>query len=366
MCLGNLTISFNTAAVAAAIPLISQDLHKADFLVSRIVAFYMIPYGLGALLYAPLTRLITYRSILIVAILAYAVFSLISGLSHSLNYILMAQVGAGIAAASSTPLSLMIIGELFDKDIRGRLVGGYFGASFFASMMGMISLGLINWHWLFLIPAFLGILTALGFMLLKTDLLDCVHKFSINYFKAFARADIRNVFIFIFIMSALYHGVHKWYGMYLFHEYHLNTQTISLFLIVAAVCGLSGQQIGGYLSDKKGRLVACYVGISILGVGTMLLLGHYLYWVLPVILGIISIGWTINHNSVSTILTDFPDQDRPIIASLNSAVRFVSGGIGFSLSSFFVQKSFSLTFLGIGILFLIMSLTIKRVMPDHA
>ena len=363
LCLGNITISVNTGAVAAAIPLIGQDLHQPDFVVSKIVVFYMIPYGLGALLYAPLTRILSYRLILVIASLSYAFFSLLSGLSHSLDTILWAQIGAGIAAASSTPLSLMIIGELFDKDMRGRLVGGYFGSSFLAATMGMIFMGLVDWHWLFFIPMILALMTASGLVGLRLDLLDRVHDSSVNYFKALGRPEIRNVFIFIFVMSALYHAVHKWYGTYMVHEYGLDKKTISMFLIIAALCGLSGQQIGGYLSDKKGRLVACFVGIFILAFGTMLLAGHYYLFAIPIILGLISMGWTINHNSVSTILTDFPDDDRPIMASLNSAVRFISGGLGFSLSRVFVEKSFPLTFLGIGILFFLVSLIIKRVIP---
>ena len=34
-----------------------------------------------------------------------------------------------------------------------------------------------------------------------------------------------------------------------------------------ALAGLTGQQIGGYLSDKKGRLTACYVGMGALAAG---------------------------------------------------------------------------------------------------
>ena len=96
----------------------------------------MIPYGLGALLYAPLTRYLTYRFVLIAAMAVYAVASLIIGLSDSLNHLLIAQLTSGITAASSTPLSLMIIGEFFDKEVRGRLVGIYFGCSFDASKRG--------------------------------------------------------------------------------------------------------------------------------------------------------------------------------------------------------------------------------------
>jgi len=357
ICLGNISISFNTGAVAAAIPLISQDLAQPDFLVSKLVPYYMIPYGLGALLYALLTRRFSYRRVLSGALFLYAAFSLMTGVSLELQQMLLAQIGAGICAACSTPLSLMIIGDLFEKDVRGRLVGTYFGCSFFASMVGMLFMGFVPWRWLFFIPAILGLITAVSLYLLKTDLLRRMHSATVNYWKVFSEPSIRKVFTLILLMSALYHAVHKWYGLYLYREYGLPKEAISFFLIIAAICGLAGQNIGGYLSDKKGRRVTCFTGGLILALGTMSLWGHYPHVVLPIILGVIAMGWTISHNSISTILTDFPDDDRPLIASLNSSVRFVSGGLGFYLSAFFVEKGFGSTFFTIGVLFLILSMT---------
>lgn len=355
ICLGNISISFNTGAVAAAIPLISEDLGLSDFSAAQLVPFYMIPYGAGALAYALLTKHFSYRRVLSTAMLGYAFFSLVTGLNDHLPQMLLAQIGAGAAAASSTPVSLMIIGDFFDKDVRGRLVGTYFGCSFFASLIGMFFMGIVHWRWLFFIPAGLAFATALSFYLFKTDILRRVHASSVNYFKIFLERSVRRVFIFIFLMSFLYHAVHKWYGLYLYREYGLDKGAISLFLIIAALFGLAGQNIGGYFSDKKGRLITCFIGGMILAVGTMSLFGHYPVYIVPAILGCIAMGWTIHHNSISTILTDFPDEQRPMVASLNSSVRFASGGLGFLLSTFFVEKSFGLTFLGIGIFFLALS-----------
>jgi predicted MFS family arabinose efflux permease len=357
--LGNISISFNTGAVAASIPLMSQDLGVDDLLVSRIVPFYMVPYGLGALLYAPLTRFFSYRLILGIAMVLYGIMSFVSGASQNFSNILFAQVVAGVAAASSTPLSLMIIGEFFEKNIRGRLVGIYFGSSFLASVVGMIFMGTMDWRFLFFVPAGLSIVTAFLLFAFPLDLLKRGHTASINYLEIFSHQKLCRIFIFIFLMSALYHAVHKWYGLYLYRVYGLDKGMISLFLIIAAVFGLSGQNIGGYLSDKKGRMVTCLIGGIILAVGTIGLFGHYSLMIVPLVLGVVSIGWTISHNSVSTILTDFSDEFRPMIASLNSSVRFVSGGLGFLLSTLLVQKSFEITFLIIGILFLILSFTQK-------
>ncbi len=362
ICLGNVAISFNTGAVAAAIPLIAADFHTTDFVVARIVPYYMIPYGLGALLYAPLTRFFAYRAILIAAMAVFAVFSLISGMSQSLTTIFAAQIAAGIAAAGSTPLGLMMIGDLFEKDVRGRLVGTYFGCSFFAAVGGMVFMGAFPWRWLFLVPAVLGAVTALCWIFFSNALVNQGHKGSIDYVKALSKAHILNVFLLIFAMSFLYHAVHKWYGVFLTREYGLDKGAISFILIITALAGLTGQQIGGYLSDKKGRVRACYVGMGVLGSGILLLSIHFPVALVAVILALIAIGWTISHNSVSTVLTDFPDDDRPLIASLNSAVRFISGGLGFSASKFFVAQSFSLTFLGIGVLILLLLFIIKNIL----
>ena len=362
VCLGNIAISFNTGAVAAAIPLIAADFHTTDFVVARIVPYYMIPYGLGALLYAPLTRFFAYRAILIAAMAVFAVFSLIAGMSQSLTTIFLAQIAAGIAAASSTPLGLMMIGDFFEKNVRGRLVGTYFGCSFFAAVGGMIFMGTVHWRWLFFVPAVLGALTALCWIFFSNALVNQGHKGSIDYLKALAKPHIRNVFLLIFAMSFLYHGVHKWYGVFLTREYGLDKGAVSLILIIAALAGLAGQQIGGYLSDKKGRLTASYAGMGALAAGVMLLSIPFPIALVGGILALIAIGWTISHNSVSTVLTDFPDDDRPLIASLNSSVRFISGGLGFSASKFFVAQSFSLTFFGIGVLILLLIFIIKNIL----
>jgi len=322
----------------------------------------MIPYGLGALLYAPLTRFFSYRLTLLMAMIVYAIASLAAGLSQSLNFMLFSLVAAGAAGASSTPLSLMLIGDLFEKNIRGRMIGGFFGLSFLSSLAGMIVMGIFDWRWLFFVPAVVAAINALSWAALNQKLLNSCHQKNINYITAFLKPDIRNIFIFIFITSFLYHGVQKWYGVYLSQEYGFGKELVSFVLIAAALCGLLGQQIGGFLSDKRGRLFACYTGLAILAVGIMLLSGHYPFALLTFVLGLITIGWTVCHNSVSTILTDFPDEDRPIMASLNSGVRFVSGGLGFSLSKYFVEKSFSLTFLAFGALIFLLIFYVKLIL----
>ncbi len=354
-CLACLTISFNLAAIIAVVPTISREFGLPDFTVSKIISYYYIPYGLAALIYAPLTRYFSYARIYFYSMIVYAVASFACALTTSLDFLFFARAVSGIAAAGIIPLGLMIIGEFFDKNIRGKLVGFFFSCAFIGSLVGVLTGGFCHWRSLFYVPAYLGFLLAAVSVVLAPGLLAKIHGVQINYWKALNHSHIRRIFIFIFAISFLYHGVNTWYGVYLDRVYHLDKLHISFILVLTLIGSAFGQNFGGYLSDKKGRLWACYLGVIGLGVSIALLSGQYSLTILTAILLLISVFWTIGHNATSTILTDFSSEHRAVLASMNSSIRFVSAGLGFSLSHVFVQQSFKLTFLMIGILIILLS-----------
>lgn len=365
-CLSCFTISFNTAAISAVIPAISASLARPDIIVSRIISFYMIPYGLGALLYAPLTRFFTYRVVLVVTMILYAAACVVSGAAKSYLTLAGGCVVMGIAAASVIPLGLMVIGEVFPKELRGRMVGLFFGSSFIASLGGIALSGVVEWPYLFFVPAFLAIIVACLYSLLRLPQLARTHMGSVDYLSAWKNKRLRNIFLFILLISLFYHGVQKWFGVFLAAEYGLDKFKISLFFMIMAVASFVGQVAGGWLTDKMGRKIACQTGLVGLSLGTMILACHFhqdLF--LALALCLFSMSWTVGHSGISTVLTDYADHERPITASLNSAVRFISGGIGFYLSGFLVKFSFGLTFLSFGIAILALTGLLNRVVSGR-
>ncbi len=352
------------AALAAAVSSIAKDLGYPVFLMSRIMPYYMIPYGAGALLYAPLSEKITFKKILMGSMVVYGLASLLCIVSSSLGVFLFARVLSGVAGASVIPLGLILVGKMFEKTIRGRLVGLLFTSAFISSLAGTFLSGVVNWRFLFAIPALLAFGMAGWAFRFDSSYFNTTQKRKIHYLKVFKHSQLRKVFLFIFVISMLYHGVHKWLGVYFDQVYQMKQFLISSLFILITLGGALGQNIGGWIADKRGRTRACYLGIILLSVGTMLLSGVFPLIILSGILLVFSMGWTIGHNGVSTVLTDFADDYREEIASLNSSVRFLSGGIGFFLSGFFIEKSFQLTFLGIGIVLFLLSLTVKHGIPE--
>ncbi len=362
-CLANVTISFNFAALAAVVPLMSHSLHQSENVVSQISAFYMIPYGLGALLYAPLAQRISEKWILACTMVLYGILNFLCVANSSIGIILAARVVMGLAAACVIPLSLISIGSLFEKDVRGRMVGLFFSTSFIASVAGIAVSGFCDWRWLFIIPGILGIMTAV-FMLFSLDgIRQSKDAPAINYWRVFGEKNIREILLFIFVLSFLYHGIHKWLAVYLHRQYGLEQWAISSFFVLIALTGAFGQNLGGYITDRQGRQVACYWGVVLLAFATMALLLHYHLIVLGLILTVFSVAWAVGHNGISTVLTDFPDEHRSEIAGLNSAIRFFSGGLGFFVGGPFVERNIALTFFGFGAAMLFSSAFIKKIIP---
>ncbi len=352
LCLQGIVISFNISSVAALIPAISSALHLPDFLVAEIIPYYMIPYGLGALLYAPLVKKVKPRTIMLFSFALYSVFSVVCGATTSLQQLAWARALTGIAAASVIPLALIIIAGLFEKEIRGRMVGMFFSATFISSLAGAFLSGIIDWRWLFYFPAIFGLVTAFSIFFWFPDDIQKQQDCKVNYLNLLCRKEIFKVFLFIFLVSMIYHAIFNWLGVYLDKVYNLEQFKISMFIAAIGLSGVFGQIMGGFISDKKGRLKACSWGLMILAATVMLLFGRYPLWVLSLIFVVFGIGWTVNHNSLATILTDFSDEYRPAVASLNSSVRFISGGLGVSLGGIFFQLGFGFTFLVFGFLLL--------------
>ncbi len=365
LCIAHVTISFNLAAIAAVIPSMGRDLGFPDVQVARIIPHYLWAYGLGALIYAPLTRYASVKSLLIASISVFSLTSFYCGITKSLDVLLIANFVNGLAASSVVPLGLMTIGKLFEKRERGRAVGIFFSTSFVSSLLGVIASGTIHWSFLFIIPFILGIITIINILYIGVLEIERPDGRIIDYAKALKRSDIQKVFILIFLMSFLYHGVHKWYGVYLHQEYRLSQLAISSLILVTSVSGAVGQVFGGVLTDFKSRFFTIALGLGILGLASSLLYGHYPIAVLGIILAMVSVGWTIGHNGISTVLTDFPDEFRPELASLNSSIRFLSGGLGFFLSGFLVARSFSLNYLVIGLAFLTLLPLIRFFISGH-
>lgn len=363
-CLIGIIIAFNVAAISAIVPSVSRDLALPPFVTGKIIWAYMIPYGVCALFYGPLSRRFNIRNILIVCLSLFCIFSFLSGLAKTFGSLFIYRFIVGIFASAMTPLTLLYISHSFDLGNRGKAVGKFFSITFMSSLAGLFLSGMINWRFIFFIPAIIGALTViliLGIFPKITIEIECSKS---KYISALKTEKILRLFSYIFSISFLYHLACQWMGVYFNNKYYLSQFAISALLTLVSFAGIFGEFFGGIFADKKGRVFTLAMGALLMSVSLLLLplCGKILF--LAIIMFVWGLGWTINHSGLSTYLTDLPKPYLQEATSLNSSVRFLAGGIGTAVGGIVMQRSFSMTFVVVGVILLIISLSSKLILKS--
>ncbi|MFA6350178.1 MAG: MFS transporter [Candidatus Omnitrophota bacterium] len=362
LCLEGAVLSFNVAATAALVPAIAADLAVEPFIVGRIIWFYMLPYGVAALLYGPLVRAFDAKKVELICLFLFSLSNILAGVAASINMLFLARFFMGVFGASVIPLGLILISKHVKDLERGKSVGIFFGATFIASLLGLFLSGIINWRLIYLIPGYLGLGLCLFIWLYLPSFKQVGEKFRLNYLDTFKNKRVCAIFGYIFLVSVLYHGVQQWLGVYFARELGLNQFLISMLITLTSLSGVFGEIAGGKLSDKAGRVKTVNIGIALMILSVFLLLVRLPVGFLAIIMVIWGLGWTFNHAALSTMLTDLPHRYLHEAASLNSGVRFISGGIGTAISGVLMAKSFNLGFLVLGVSLVLLTLSAKKLL----
>ena len=180
--------------------------------------------------------------------------------------------------------------------------------------------------------------------------------FRLGYLEAAGNKRVVKIFGYIFLISLMYHAIQQWLGVYFSTQLNISQFYISMLITLTSLSGIFGEVWGGHLADEIGRLKVINLGIvSMVACVFLLLIKLPLSW-LAVVMIVWGLGWTFNHVGLSTMLTDLPPELLNEAASLNSGVRFISGGLGASLGGLIMQKNFGLGFMvfGSGLLILLL------------
>ncbi|MDD5432452.1 MAG: MFS transporter [Candidatus Omnitrophica bacterium] len=365
LCLEGAVLSFNVAASAAIVPSIAHEFVLSQFIAGKIIWMYMLPYGLAALLYGPLIRAVDARKVELISIFFFSVANLLAGFAANIKTLFLARFLMGFFGASVIPLGLVLIAKHMEPDKRGKFVGIFFGATFVASLAGLFLSGIIYWRLIFILPAIIGFILSIVMFFYLPSFKSDLTKFKVNYLDVLRDKKIFAIFTYIFFISLIYHGVQQWLGVYFSTKFCFGQFLISMLITLTSLSGVFGEVIGGDLADKLGRVKTVDLGIILMILSIFLLIFHLPLFVFAIIMVIWGLGWTFNHAGLSTMLTDLPRDSINEAASLNSSVRFVSGGLGAALSGIILQKSFTFGFI-IFCLGLIILLFVSPIKPGRS
>jgi EmrB/QacA subfamily drug resistance transporter len=154
--------SLDQTVVGTALPRIVTDLHGSDQY-SWVVTIYLLASTITVPIYGKLSDAYGRKPLLLIGVSLFLVGSALSGLSQSIEQLIIFRAIQGLGAGALFPISLAIVGDLFDARERGRyqgLFGAVFGVSFLLGpLIGGFLTDHVSWHWIFYVNLPLGLFT---------------------------------------------------------------------------------------------------------------------------------------------------------------------------------------------------------------
>jgi EmrB/QacA subfamily drug resistance transporter len=148
--------------VGTALPSIVTDLHGND-LYTWVVTIYLLTSTICVPFYGKLSDIFGRKPLLLFGITTFLIGSALSGMSQTMEQLIIFRGIQGVGAGALFPISLAVIGDLFTPAERGKYQG-LFGAVFGLSALVGPALGgfitdNISWHWIFFVNIPIGIIS---------------------------------------------------------------------------------------------------------------------------------------------------------------------------------------------------------------
>jgi EmrB/QacA subfamily drug resistance transporter len=169
--------------VTLAIPTIVQDLRGFD-LISLTFSVYLLTGAVATPVYGKLSDLYGRKRMLMVGIVLFIVGSALCGLAQNMTMLIIFRAVQGLGAAAIFTVPMIIVGDEFPLDERGKVQGSLsmvWGiAGLLGPFVGGLLIDLLSWHWIFFINVPFGLLTL---FILQTSFNERVatHKRRIDY-----------------------------------------------------------------------------------------------------------------------------------------------------------------------------------------
>jgi EmrB/QacA subfamily drug resistance transporter len=170
--------------VGTALPRIVTDLHGNDLYV-WVVSVYLLTSTISVPFYGKLSDYYGRKPLLLIGISIFLIGSVLSGLSQTMEQLILFRGIQGLGAGALFPISLAVIGDLFTPAERGKyqgLFGAVFGVAFLVGpFLGGVLTDNLSWHWIFFVNVPVGLVS----LYLIVRLLPMVHpadaRFSLDF-----------------------------------------------------------------------------------------------------------------------------------------------------------------------------------------
>ncbi|MDM5326595.1 MDR family MFS transporter [Neobacillus sp. CF12] len=156
--------ALDTNIMQTASPTIVNQLGGLE-LFSWIFVIYMLVSTITVPLYGKLSDMYGRKKLLIIAVTLFTIGSILCGLANSMVMLIIFRGIQGLGAGGMIPLSMIIVGDLFTIEKRGKIQAVFSGiwalSSIIGPILGSFFVETLTWRWIFFINIPIGIASVL-------------------------------------------------------------------------------------------------------------------------------------------------------------------------------------------------------------
>jgi MFS transporter, YNFM family, putative membrane transport protein len=274
------------------------------------------------------------------------------GLAHSLGTLTLARVAAGATASWIIPLGMAYIGDVVPYEERQAVLGRYLAGQITGQLFGQAAGGIIGdwlgWRAAFFIHAAIFAVAALAlFRELKinpttraTSQHDAnARSFMADYKIVLANPFARFVAVVAFFEFAFMFGAFAYVGADLHLRFGLSFTLVGLMVCFFGLGGLIYAGTVKQLVRRLGQPGLATIGGVTLGIAYLLLALAPVWWIAPVAITLIGLGFYMMHNTLQTNATQMTPEARGTAVGLFSAALYLGQTAGVATFALVVDRA---------------------------
>lgn len=185
--------TFMTAIESTIVVTAANAISKSfagDVPISLLFSSYLFSSALATPILSRLADQYGKKRVFLFGLFLFIVGTFLCGISTSFSLLILFRVLKGIGAGGIMPITFALIGDLFDFETRGKIMGlnnsAWGIASLVAPLLGGFLVSQLSWHWVFFINIPFGLLTILIVQFFyKEEKKSSSTKFSFNELKQY-------------------------------------------------------------------------------------------------------------------------------------------------------------------------------------
>jgi predicted MFS family arabinose efflux permease len=323
------------------LPQIAADFGTTVGQASIVVAAYAVSHGSIQLIIGPVgDRFGKYRTVAVMCALA-AILVAICGTVQSLPALALARFASGAAAGWIVPISMAYVGDVTPYERRQPVLARYLSGQITGQLFGQAAGGvlgdLFGWRNVFFVLGAMLALAAAGLVFeLATNprtrapasMDETARGFAANYTAVLSSPWARFVIVAVFIEASVAWGAFAYVGADLHLRFGLSFSAVGLIVGAFGIGGLIYAASVQQLVNAFGQGGLAILGGALLGSAYLILALGAAWWLAPLAVTMIGLGFYALHNTLQTNATQMAPQARGTAVAIFSSAIYLGQTIG--------------------------------------